>query len=619
VAGGVTTEVELNGAPVTAGEFGNFDPVAAIETSTGYELMWQETGASEFGAWNLNASGDYVSNATGIVAGTSPTLEAAETAFNQDFNGDSVIGFKNPTPIQTDTGALGVATTLDQIGNNYGIAAGGTDVVLQLEGAPVTAGEFGNFNPIAAVETSTGYELMWKDASTSQFAAWNLDSSGDYASNAFGVVSATNVEVDLADDNFNQNFNSADASSLNPTSIQTDTGALGIATTLGEIGNTYVLTAGGTTVELQFNGAAVTAGEFGSFNAVAAVETSTGYELMWEDSATSQFAVWNLNAGGDYVSNATAIVAGTSATLEAAETTFNQDFNSDSVIGFNNPTPIQTDTGALGVATTLDQVGNNYGIVAGGTDVVMQFNGAAVTAGEFGSFNPVAAVETSTGYELIWQESGGSEFAAWNLDNNGNYVSNAFGIVPGTNVALESAETTFNQDLNGDGVIGINVGAGATVEVPGADAAAVTFAASTGTLKLDQPSAFSGEIIDFTGTTQTNSDQIDLVGIKFAKATDSYTNGILAVTDGTNTANLDFAGSYTLASFNLASDSSGNTIVYDPPLSGRSRGAVAGNGNDAFAFSNFGSHFATALDAAQPHWDFGGVAAATHGFWAAHG
>ena len=38
------------------------------------------------------------------------------------------------------------------------------------------------------------------------------------------------------------------------------------------------------------------------------------------------------------------------------------------------------------------------------------------------------------------------------------------------------------------------------------------------------------------------------------------------MTDGTNSANLNFNGSYTLASFHFTTDGSGGTILYDPPI-----------------------------------------------------
>ena len=72
------------------------------------------------------------------------------------------------------------------------------------------------------------------------------------------------------------------------------------------------------------------------------------------------------------------------------------------------------------------------------------------------------------------------------------------------------------------------IGAGATLELSAADSASVTFAASTGILKLDQPSTFSAEIFGFTGNgSLSGSDQIDLKGINYNTVADSYANGVL--------------------------------------------------------------------------------------------
>ena len=157
-------------------------------------------------------------------------------------------------------------------------------------------------------------------------------------------------------------------------------------------------------------------------------------------------------------------------------------------------------------------------------------------------------------------------------------------------------ENTFQQDLNGDGIIGIyaapgttlqvssplsgpsgsaTIGAGATLELAAANASSVTFAGSTGMLKLDSPSTFDGVIYNFTGTgTLSSSDQIDLKGINFNSVSDSYSNGVLTVTDGKNSAALDFNGAFTLANFKFASDGSGGTILYDPPASAGQGSAV---------------------------------------------
>ncbi|MDE2466052.1 MAG: hypothetical protein KGO02_20395, partial [Alphaproteobacteria bacterium] len=168
------------------------------------------------------------------------------------------------------------------------------------------------------------------------------------------------------------------------------------------------------------------------------------------------------------------------------------------------------------------------------------------------------------------------------------------GAITGESTALERFENVFNQDLNSDGVIGIyvapgttlqianalsgpsgsaTIGAGATLELGAANSSSVTFASSTGMLQLDQPSTFDGVIFGFTGDgTLAGSDQIDLKGINFNNIHDSYSNGLLTVTDGTNTAALDFNGTYALANFSFASDGKGGTILYDPPVTAGQEG-----------------------------------------------
>jgi len=197
-------------------------------------------------------------------------------------------------------------------------------------------------------------------------------------------------------------------------------------------------------------------------------------------------------------------------------------------------------------------------------------------------------VQTASGYDVAFKLAGANEFTVWATNSSGAYVSSLVGIVPGNNTTVESLENTFQQDLNSDGVIGIyaapgttlqitnplsgpsgsaTIGAGATLELAAANSSSVTFTSSTGMLELDSPATFDGVIFGFTGNgTLSGSDQIDLKGINFNSVHDSYSNGVLTVTDGTKTAALDFNGSYTLANFKFASDGNGGTIVYDPPV-----------------------------------------------------
>ena len=130
---------------------------------------------------------------------------------------------------------------------------------------------------------------------------------------------------------------------------------------------------------------------------------------------------------------------------------FHQDLNGDGVIGVPAPVVIES----MG-STSLTEVGNNFFLYANGTSSgpAITLGGVDITSGQFGTWTPIGAEQTSTGYELAWHDTATNQYSIWTLDSNGNYITNN-GALSGTSLIMETAETTFHQDLNGDGVIGV--------------------------------------------------------------------------------------------------------------------------------------------------------------------
>ena len=139
--------------------------------------------------------------------------------------------------------------------------------------------------------------------------------------------------------------------------------------------------------------------------------------------------------------------------MQSFETSFQQDLNGDGTIGAP-PSPVPTVIESFG-STSLAQSGSNYLLEPnGGTAVKLSYGGAPVTAvRQFGSWTPIGAEQTATGYEVAWRVPGTDQYWVWSTDSNGNYVADT-GIVSGMSAALESLEPSFQQDLNGDGTIG---------------------------------------------------------------------------------------------------------------------------------------------------------------------
>jgi hypothetical protein len=372
--------------------------------------------------------------------------------------------------------------------------------------------------------------------------------------------------------------------------VTTPAGTLQIDTTthIAHVGSNYFLdNVNGSGPELKFGGVPVVpnAGQFIGWTGIGAVQVAGGgYDVAWKDAATNQYAVWTTDSSGNFVSS-TGAIAANSSTLETYETTFNQDLNGDGVMGI--PTTVIQTNGS----TSLVQVGSNYFLDPVGTSSgpELKFGGVAVVpdAGQFSGWAAIGAEQTSSGYDVAWKDAATNQYAVWATDSSGNFVSST-GAIAATSSTLETYENIFQQDLNGDGVVGIyaapgttlqisnslsgpsgsaTIGTGATLELAAADTASVTFSSFTGMLRLGSPSTFDGVIFGFTGNgSLSSSDQIDLKGINFNSVQDSLTNGVLTVSDGTHSAALDFNGSYTLANFKFASDGNGGTIVYDPPV-----------------------------------------------------
>jgi hypothetical protein len=173
-----------------------------------------------------------------------------------------------------------------------------------------------------------------------------------------------------------------------------------------------------------------------------------------KNGSANEYLVWNTDSSGNYVSAPFGGVSGTNAALESIEHSFNDDLNGDGIVGV--PVPSNATVIESSGSTSLLAVGTNYLIEPnGGGGIQLSYGGAPVAAGQFGAWTPIAAAQTASGYEVAWRVPGADQYWVWNTDSSGNYVSAPIGPVSGTSAALVSMETSFNDDLNNDGVIGI--------------------------------------------------------------------------------------------------------------------------------------------------------------------
>lgn len=344
-------------------------------------------------------------------------------------------------------------TSLVQSGGTYLLnpTAGGTGPTLKYAGSLVAVGGAAPWTPIAAEQTGSGYDVAWKDAGSGQFSIWTVDSNGNFTSFLTGAVSGTSATLENLETTFHQDIN-GDGTIGAPAAPSSAVVESFGSTTLAVVGSNYALDAHGTSngPMLKYGGAAVVAGQAGTWSLVGAEQTSSGYDVAWKDSSSGQFSVWTTDTNGNFTSYLTGTVSGTSSTLETIETTFHQDLNGDSTIGLP-PTVIES-----AGSTSLVVNGNNYFLYTSGSGPSLKMSGAPVVVGQARTWSPVAAEAASGGYDVAWKDSSTGQFSIWSTDSNGNFAAFLTGAVAGNSSTLQSYETIFHQDLNGDGFTGVH-------------------------------------------------------------------------------------------------------------------------------------------------------------------
>src|SRR5258708_7046498 len=280
--------------------------------------------------------------------------------------------------------------------------------------------------------STTTLTVTVEDAHGNAVAGTGVTLSGSGSSNTFGAVSGTT--------NANGVFTTTLASAL----VQNET----ITATEGSVQEqtSVSFVAGGpsaTNSSIVASSPTVTADGVSTTLLTVTVEDAHGHTVAGTAVTLSGSGSSNSFGTISGTTNANGVFTTTLASTQAQNETITATEGS-----------VQEHTSVSFVPTAiLTQIGNNY-YLDGGSGPELKFGGAAYVAGEWGAWMPYTEVKTATGYDVAWT-AGAGHYTVWSADSNGNWVQDLIHDVPGGNTAFESIETTFKQDLNGDGVIGI--------------------------------------------------------------------------------------------------------------------------------------------------------------------
>jgi hypothetical protein len=100
---------------------------------------------------------------------------------------------------------------------------------------------------------------------------------------------------------------------------------------------------------------------------------------------------------------------------------------------------------------------------AAGNGPSLKYGGSDVVTGQFLAWTPLGAEKVGPGYQIVWKNGGADQYVIWNTDSNGTWKSQS-DPVSGSAYALQSLETTLQQDFNADGTTGLKT---TTIETSG--------------------------------------------------------------------------------------------------------------------------------------------------------
>ncbi len=262
--------------------------------------------------------------------------------------------------------------------------------------------------------------------------------------------------------------------------------------------------------------------------------------------------------------------------------------------------------GHYGIAAIGGDGGNisitNSAALTGGTaaiDTTTATSTETVTIGNLGHMSGNVLTENAAfdnGSGGIWDLAGASTFATGTnaLTNEGIIDTNGISsVTTGATLSITNSGTVNVQSGSLDlaasvtGTGQFTIASGAQLELGGPVSAGqiITFEGSTGTLKLDDPTHFAGQILGLTG-----SDGIDLANFDSTQTVVTpvlgTTQTVLTVADESHTiangtaAVITLLGNYTGSAFNFSNDTHGGVLIVDPPASAPAVITIVATGAD---------------------------------------
>ena len=299
----------------------------------------------------------------------------------------------------------------------------------------------GGWEALGTRPSDAGYRLLWHNVGNGAYREWNLTASGVFAGGrGVGIAEVISIEPEVGID---INGDDSVGFAFTPSGVEVQ----GV-----EFGSTpygYALRTDGTQViPVTARGGkfATPSNPGGGWQALGAMPSGDGYQLLWRHAPTGAFQTWTLNASGSRTGGRGVGLA----EILALESQLGIDITGDGVFGAGF-----TPSGVTIQGVEFGSTPYSYALRTGGSRVIPvtwksgQFATPANNVGP--GWAPLGAMPSGNGFQLLWRNNFLDAYYAWTLNPSGARTGGR-GV---SKAEIFDVESRLGIDITGDGDVGL--------------------------------------------------------------------------------------------------------------------------------------------------------------------
>ncbi|MFY7886345.1 MAG: choice-of-anchor Q domain-containing protein, partial [Dolichospermum sp.] len=433
------TAIKIGATQITTNIYPGWQTLAAETVNGVNQVLWKYNDGNYLHLWTLDSNWNWQSS-SGWWGLNSSEAFTQETNFQQDFNGDGIIGspyttieaFGNTKLVQDTTNKL-----YTQIGNNNPIA-------IKNGATQITTNIYPGWQTLAAETVNGVNQILWKYNDGNYLHLWSLDNNWNWQSSS-GWWGLNSTEAFTQETNFQQDFNGDGIIGSPYTTIEAFGNTKLVQDTTNKL---YTQIGNNNPTAIKIGATQITTNSYSGWQTLAAETVNGVNQVLWKYNDSNHLHLWSLDSNWNWQSSS-GWWGLNSTEAFTQETNFQQDFNGDGIIGspyttieaFGNTKLVQDTTNKL-----YTQIGNN-------NPTAIKIGATQITTNSYSGWQTLAAETVNGVNQVLWKYNDSNHLHLWSLDSNWNWQSSSgwWGL---NSTEAFTQETNFQQDFNGDNQIG---------------------------------------------------------------------------------------------------------------------------------------------------------------------